>query len=138
MCAMVPVFGNLIKVAGIAMVVVKDMALKRKLSRITDLALNYSDLPDRLSRLMAVLRANAILGASNITVSLKKKGILTEALINLGVKNNLTEAEILAFNDAKIVEGTILVLTETKQINVINFPDVNELLHKIIEVLMQT
>ena len=136
--SLVPVFGSLLSLAGIGLIVIKEMMLAKKLSRITDLALNYKDLPDKISRVMVLLRANSITLGSNQQYKLKQEGIISKALSDLGVKRNLSNAELLAFNDCKIIEGVIFLLIETKQVSVINFPDINDLIHQIIEVLITT
>ena len=137
-CSMVPVFGDLLKIAGITMVAFNDMSVKRKLERISDLAVNYTDLPERLARIMVLLRINAIMAVAKTKVKLKGKSMISEALEQMGVKNKLTRPQLLAFNDSKIVEGAMLVLIETKQINVVNFPEMNSLLEKVVDVLIKT
>lgn len=136
--SLVPVFGTLLNLAGIGFIMMQDMTLVKKLSRITDLALNYTELPDKISRIMVLLRANAITKTSNQEYVLKSEGLLSKAMKELGLKNKLTSAQMLAINDMKIIEGVLLLLIETKQVNVINFPDINELLHKVIDALITT
>lgn len=137
-CTMVPVFGDLLKIAGIGMVALHDMSVKRKLERISDLAVNYTDLPDRIARIMVLLRVNAIMAVSKTKVKVKGKSMISDALEQMGIKNKLTRPQLLAFNDSKIVEGALLVLIETKQINVVHFPEINSLLEKVVEVLIST
>ncbi len=136
--SLVPVFGTLLNLAGIGFIMMQDMTLVKKLSRITDLALNYTELPDRISRIMVQLRANAIIKTSNQQYVLKSESLLSKAMKEFGMKNKLTSSQMLALNDMKIIEGVLLLLIETKQVNVINFPDINELLHKVVDALIST
>lgn len=135
---LVPVFGSLLNLAGIGFIMMQDATLVKKLSRITDLALNYTELPDRISRILVLLRANAIMKSSSQEFVLKSEGLLSKAMKEFGLKNKLSSAQMLAINDMKIVEGVLLLLIETKQVNVINFPDINELLHKVVDALIST
>jgi len=137
-CTLVPIFGNLLSLAGIMLIQYTDAMLKRKLAKVCDLAVNYADLPEKISRIMAILRSHAIIQKSSTKIVLKSKNILSEALVDLGIKKNLSTSELLAYNDSKIVEGVLLMLIETKQINVLHFPEINTLLEKLIETLIVT
>jgi hypothetical protein len=137
-CSLVPVFGSLLSLAGVMLIAVKDMSLNRKLARVSDLAINYSDFPDKMSKLMALLRSNAIIQCADVDKALRRSNIISDALYKLGISKNLSPPEMLAFNDTKILEGAILALIETKQINVINFPDINDLQCKVINLLLIT
>ena len=135
---LVPMFGDLLKIAGIVLVMVKDMNLKRKLARISDLAVNYADFPEKIAKLMSLLRANAIMQSVNPVDQFKKTNVISEALVKFGLLKDLTPPELLAFNDAKIIEGALLALIETKQINVINFPDINDLQCRLVTFILET
>lgn len=126
-CALVPVFGTLLSLAGIAVVALQDFSIRRKLARISDLAVNYADFPEKIARLMALLRSNAIIQTADLDKGLRKAGVLSEALRKFGALRQLTPSEMLAFNDSKIIEGALLALIETKKVNVVTFPDVNSL-----------
>lgn len=135
---LVPVVGSFLKMAGIMMGMIQDANLKRKLTRISDLAINYADFPEKISRLMTLLRSNAIMGSVDVGDALKKSNIISDALYKLGLAQQMTPPELLAFNDSKIVEGALLALIETKQINVVHFPDINELQCKLVNFLLET
>lgn len=137
-CNLVPVFGSLLGMAGITLGLVKDGLLKRKLERISDLAVNYVDLPEKVARMMTVLRVNSITMVSQTVYKVASEGIVSKALRDMGLENKLSEAETLAINDSRVVEGILLLLIETKQINVINFPEINELLESILDTLLST
>lgn len=136
--SLVPIVGKFLQIAGIMMVTMKDMNLKRKLARISDLAINYADFPEKIARLMALLRSNAIMNSVNVGDSLRKSNAISESLIKFGLAQEMTPPEMLAFNDTKLVEGALLALIEKKKINVVNFPDINDLQCKLVNFLLET
>lgn len=128
----IPLFGDLIGAAGTTWNMAKKMELSKKLRRIADLAVNYDGLEDLIARTMTLLRRNVIISCCNHFKRYKKtyenvlkKWNVTKKLFTLLKKDALTKPEILATNDTHVVEGCMVYIIESKQVDLLNFPCVS-------------
>lgn len=118
----VPVVGRIISAAGITLSIAKESEIKKKLSKMADLAANYENLHEEISRLMTVARRKTVMGCSNkynhfdngFTKKLKK-------VIN---QKALTEPESFALHDTHIIQACLLFLIEKKKILLVKYPKV--------------
>lgn len=132
MSTMIPLFGQLIGAVGITWNTKKKFELTKKLSRLADLAVNYSDLDDKIARAMTLLRRNVITSSHDYyrdfekgkEKTLMKKWNVTKKLVNMLKKEKMTNPEILATNDTHVIEGILVFVMESRQIDIINFPSV--------------
>jgi hypothetical protein len=130
--AVIPLFGQLIGAAGVTWNAAKKMEMSKKLSRIADLAVNYDGLEDLIARTMTLLRRNVIISCCNHFKKYKKprdnlldKWNVTKKLWTLLKKDALTNPEILATNDTHVVEGCMVYIIDSRQIDLVNFPCVS-------------
>jgi hypothetical protein len=128
----IPLFGDLIGAAGTTWNIAKKMELSKKMARIADLAVNYDNLEDMVARTMTLLRRNVIIQCCNHFRKYKKpkenvleKWNVTKKLWTLLKKDALTNPEIMAVNDTHIIEGCLVYIIDSRQIDLVNFPTVN-------------
>ena len=168
MSSLIPLFGKMIGIAGTTWNAAKKLEMKKKLSKICELAVCFE--PDHfvtvMSSTMTLLRRNAIVSSYNFLKNMQKEGenykstqcslssvdheksgksknqkrggkgaqrggsggieklSVTEKLWRTLQKEDLLGPEILAINDAHLVEGSIVEVIENKQVDIIKLPKV--------------
>ena len=131
----IPIFGSFILAGGISLQIISQKNLKNKLSKIADLASAYSNFEDVVARAFTLLRREVIIATANPFFDFDKASI-TDKFVAYMSKKKLSPTQILAVNDSQILEGCLLFMMETKQVNLVELPKIEILVGKIIENLL--
>lgn len=131
LCVMIPTFGQIVKNAGIDISNTNEQALKKKFEKISEMASNYDNLPDNMAKILTMIKREDIIKMQE-PFDEATKAIIGKTFLEKVENKNLSEPQIQAIRDTKLIEAIVLRLTEKNEVNIANPPTMEDFLNLVV------